>query len=348
METVIFKVKNNSLEKEDLDNICEIIKSSGVVAFPTETVYGLGANALDVEAVKGIFKAKGRPSDNPLIVHISNLEMLDELVEEVGDAAKKLMDAFWPGPITFILKKKKEVSETVTAGLQTIAIRFPSDKIARDIIEYCGKPIAAPSANLSGKPSPTNGEHVIRDLTGRVEAIVVGEDAVIGLESTVVDLTGKYPMILRPGGISKEELEKVIGQVQIDKALNSEYSEDNKPKSPGMKYTHYAPKAEARLATGTREEQVIKIKELLNDLRSSGHSVGVLTVDENVEKYACDNIISLGSINNMDEIASNLFKALREFDDTSVEYILCESFENVGIGLAIMNRLKKACGYRKF
>lgn len=342
METIIL----NNIDKENdkrLKKAAEILKASGTVVFPTETVYGLGANALDEEAIKKIYIAKGRPSDNPLIVHISNLDQLEDLVEEVTVDAKKVIDKFWPGPITIILKKNSSVLDVVTGGLNTVAVRMPANKIAYKIIELANLPIAAPSANLSGKPSPTVAEHVITDLDGRVEMIVCGGKTVHGLESTVLDLSSNPPLILRPGSVTIEDLKTVLENVELDPGLNKEVKENVKPKSPGMKYTHYSPEAEVVLFEGKSTKVALAIKEMVKEIGRS-KKIGIMATEEMVNEYfaLANNIITLGKRDNPAEIGAELFKALRDFDDLGVEIILVEGIESTGVGEAVMNRLRKA------
>lgn len=341
MKTIVINKTSKQIET-DIEKVANILKNGGTVAFPTETVYGLGANALDEEAVGKIFKAKGRPSDNPLIVHIADIQMLDQLAEEVTEKQKKIIEAFWPGPLTLILKKKKAVPDCVTGGLDTVAIRYPDHPLAQEIIRKATVPIAAPSANLSGKPSPTKGEHVVEDLKGRVDAIVLGEDCKIGIESTVLDTTGEIPMILRPGGVSREDLERVVGTVEIDRGLDAEGHVQ--PKSPGMKYTHYAPKAKVIVYNGNSHLMVEKIIYESNTLTKQGKKVGIMACDETQTAYeGC--VKSLGSRQDMQGVASKLFHTLRDFDKEAVDIILAESFESKGLGVAVMNRLVKSAGY---
>ncbi|MCA1055098.1 threonylcarbamoyl-AMP synthase [Rossellomorea aquimaris] len=316
------------------------LQENEVVAFPTETVYGLGANAKSDEAVDKIFKAKGRPSDNPLIVHISNKQQLSELVNDVPEAAEKLISAYWPGPLTLIFHKKEGVlSEKVTAGLESVAIRMPDHPVALAIIEEAGLPIAAPSANRSGKPSPTAAQHVVDDLEGRIVGVVDGGETGVGVESTVVDCTGEVPVILRPGGVTREQLHEVVGQVAVDPSLKEG---KGAPKSPGMKYTHYAPDAPVYLVDGTRED----VQKLVDEKRAEGLKAGVLTTDEFVEEYRADVVLSVGRRDDLNTVAHGLYNALRTFNNSDVDIIFAEMFPEEGVGLAIMNRLQKAAGYR--
>ncbi|HOV27647.1 MAG TPA: L-threonylcarbamoyladenylate synthase [Pseudobacteroides sp.] len=345
MKTIIKTIDKNNIDIESISIAADILRSGGLVAFPTETVYGLGANALNEKAVSGIFAAKGRPSDNPLIVHVSNIDMVKDLVNNIPELALKLMEMFWPGPLTLIMEKSSRVPEIITAGLSTVAVRMPSHPIALKIIEESKVPVAAPSANISGKPSPTEAKHVIEDLMGKVELIIDGGSSQIGLESTVLDLTVSPPMILRPGGITKEQLEEVIGKVNIDRSILLDRQADLKPKAPGMKYTHYSPDADVIIIEGNVEACVEKIKELVTDYEEKGISVGILATEQTKEKYTRGVVMSLGDREKPDIIASNLFKGLRYLDNKGVKVILAEAVENAGVGLAVMNRMKKAAGY---
>lgn len=313
------------------------INKGEVVAFPTETVYGLGANALSDKAIAKIYEAKGRPSDNPLIVHISNKNQLNKLVKNIPDTAQKLIDTFWPGPLTIIFESNGAVSEKVTAGLETVAIRMPDHPVALALIEASAVPLAAPSANLSGKPSPTKAEHVLHDLNGRIAGVLDGGATGVGLESTVLDCTGTPPMILRPGGVTKEELEAVIGAVAVDKAL---LQKDQAPKAPGMKYTHYAPKAPLVIVDGSKTF----IQSLIDEQRISGKTVGMLTTEENKENYQADLIVTCGYREDLKTVAHHLYDSLRTFDEEKVDIIYSESFPQTGVGEAVMNRLTKAAG----
>lgn len=346
MKTHIVNIDYKNINLTDLELCADILKGGGTVSFPTETVYGLGANALDPEAIKKIFIAKGRPSDNPLIVHVSKIEDIYPLVKDISELAQIAMEAFWPGPLTILFQKSDLVPSEITAGLSTVAIRIPSHPIARRLIEMAGVPVAAPSANISGKPSPTIAEHVIEDLMGKVDAIISGGNCEVGLESTVLDLTGVEPMILRPGGITREKLEEVLKQrVLEDPALKSNLP-DLTPKSPGMKYTHYSPNAAVVIVQGEKKAVIDKIRELNMDNINLGKTVGIICTDESYALYDNAIIKSMGSSNNLNAVAANIFKILREFDDTDVEIILTEAVEEVEVGRAIMNRLLKASGYQ--
>jgi L-threonylcarbamoyladenylate synthase len=337
-------VVDNIVDKQSIypqiKEAAQLLKSGEVVAFPTETVYGLGANAKDAKAVGKIFVAKGRPSDNPLIVHIAHPKQLEEMVSAIPDVAHMLIERFWPGPLTLILPKKEGViSDPVTAGLPTVAVRMPAHPVALALIEASGLPLAAPSANISGRPSPTTAAHVFADLNGRIAGIVDGGETGIGVESTVLDCTTKVPTILRPGGVTKEALEKVIGNVAVDSALTDERQT---PKSPGMKYTHYAPKSPMAIVQGSPAF----LQTLVNKQRALGKKVGVLTTEENRSFYDADVVLACGSRHDLHTVASHLYDTLRKFDETDVDFIYSESFPTEGIGEAIMNRLKKAAGHQ--
>ena len=311
-----------------------------VIAFPTETVYGLGANAKSEEAVKKVYEAKGRPSDNPLIVHVASESQLEEFVTDIPPVAKRLMKEFWPGPLTLILKRKPgQLAKAVTAGLETVAVRMPSHPVALALIKASGLPIAAPSANTSGKPSPTTAKHVKDDLDGRIAGIVDGGATGVGVESTVLDCTVEIPVILRPGGVTREQLELMIGPVKEEVALSKK---DETPKAPGMKYTHYAPKAPLTLVNGTPGF----IQQLVDRKRAEGLKVGVLAAEENRLSYRADYVVTPGSLANLATVATGLYDALRQFDQCPVDLIYSEVFPTEGIGKAIMNRLFKAAGQK--
>lgn len=323
-----------------IDEAAAILANGGLVAFPTETVYGLGANAMDPKAVAGIYEAKGRPGDNPLIVHIARASNIGELTPVLTPKVIRLIDNFWPGPLTIVLKKKPEVPDITTGGLDTVAIRMPDDPIALELIKKAGCPVAAPSANISGRPSPTKGEHVIEDLDGKVDAILVGNDCRIGIESTVLDLTGDVPTILRPGIITAENIEAAIGEkVAMDPAINQrkaaadgEGGEDENlvPKAPGMKYTHYAPKADMTIIEGQRDKVKTEIERLKGLNERLGLKVGVILFEEKA----------------FIEAAHEFFAKLRAFDDEGVDLILAGALsEQDGVGFAVMNRMLKSAGY---
>jgi len=334
MNTQILNIKQ-------LNIAAEILVNGGTVAFPTETVYGLGANALDENAVSKIFTAKGRPSDNPLIVHIANPDDIYKIAREVSDAAKVLMDKFWGGPLTLVLKRQPNIPDIVTAKLDTVAVRMPSNKIALEIIRKANVPIAAPSANISGKPSPTAFKHVKTDLLGKVDAIVDGENCDVGLESTVIDMTRDVPIILRPGGVSREQIKAVIGKVDIVSKLGlngitNTANENSPPPSPGMKYKHYAPAAPI---------EICNIDKMVELTQNRTENIGILTFDEYLENFAeSPNVLSLGSVSDAHSAAQNLFSKLREFDDLNVDIICAPELPSHGMWTAVRNRLYKAAG----
>ena len=340
--TLISKIDEKHIDKEEIKKQAEMLKDGKTVIFPTETVYGLGANGLDEEAVSKIYKAKGRPSDNPLILHIYDKKQIIDLVEEISDKAEIVMDNFWPGPITIIFKKKDIVPLRTSGGLDTVAIRMPSNPIARELLKEVKLPIAAPSANISGRPSPTRGKHVYKEMNNRVDGIILGGDCIFGLESTVLDLTNDIPVILRPGSITKEDLENVIGEVSIDPAL--EKKEDNiKAIAPGMKYKHYSPNADVFIVSGQHNNVITKVNELVSNNSKEGLRSVVMCLDENKDKYNSDTI-SLGK--NLQEVAANLFNALITADEEKYDIVYTEEFSNCGLGQAIMNRLIKSAGYK--
>ena len=344
METKVAIIKDINTDIRFIEEAGKVIRNGGTVAFPTETVYGLGANALDDEAVRKIFIAKGRPQDNPLIIHVSTKE-ISELVKDVPEKKKKIIDKFWPGPLTVILEKKDIIPNVTSANLNTIGIRMPNSEIALKLIELAERPIAAPSANISGRPSPTEVERCVEDLNGRVDYIIGGESSDIGVESTIVDCTVNPPLVLRPGGITLEMLKEINPEIELDKALKSKPNDDFKPKAPGMKYKHYAPNAHLKIIKGKNEKTIEIINEIVENYIEKGNDVAILTTNENLNKFNNGKVISLGSENDLKEIAKNLFEALRKCDDLRVQYILCQGFEENGVGLAIMNRLNKAAGY---
>ncbi len=335
MITKIFNTDDNSIKEAG-----GILARGGLVAFPTETVYGLGANALLPDSVKKIYEAKGRPSDNPLIVHISDIDDLNKLVADINDNAKALICAFMPGPFTIILKKSELVPDDVTAGMDTVAIRFPENETARRLIAAAGVPIAAPSANISGKPSPTQAKHVIDDMDGRIDGIINGENCAVGVESTIVDATGDVPVLLRPGGVSYEEICEIVPEAVIDEHILMSLSEGEKPLCPGMKYKHYAPEAEVTVVEGDMRAVKKKINELL--IENADKICGVLTMSDNT--YDAALILSGGTDNK--EYANKLFSNLREFDRLGAEVVFAEFESRDGYGLAIKNRLYKAAGHK--
>lgn len=353
METKLIRVDAQALQDEEkagnvrkaLQEAGEIIRQGGLVAFPTETVYGLGGDALNPESSKKIYAAKGRPSDNPLIIHIADMEHLGKITKEIPQSAYQLADAFWPGPLTMILPKSEAVPSQTTGGLDTVAVRMPSHPVAMEFIKAAGGYVAAPSANLSGKPSPTTAKYVMQDMDGRIDMIIDGDGVDIGLESTIVDLTGEKPMILRPGYITEEMLDKVLGQVEIDQTL---FQADSKeaPKAPGMKYRHYAPKGELVLVEGSPEAVVSYINEQTRMHKERGERTGIIGTSEMADRYEADSVKIAGSRKDEAAIARQLYTFLREFDDEDIAYMYAESFAGAGMRQAIMNRLLKAAGHK--
>jgi L-threonylcarbamoyladenylate synthase len=341
MNTKVWKVDkyvDNLENNPQVVDAAHFLQENEVVALPTETVYGLGGNAESDVAVEKIFAAKGRPSDNPLIIHIGNKQQLNAFVTEIPEKAAVLMDTFWPGPLTIIFKKKDGVlSEKATAGLDTVGVRMPDHPVALALLKKCQLPIAAPSANSSGKPSPTNAQHVIEDLDGKIAGVIDGGSTGVGVESTVLDCTEDIPVILRPGGVTKEQLEAVVGEVHLDAALIDEAS---KPKAPGMKYQHYAPNAPLYLVNGSRAF----LQSLIEEKQKEGLRVGVLATEESVESYHSDVVIACGKRSQLESVATALYETLRKFNQEKVDIIFSEMFPNTGVGHAIMNRLQKAAG----
>ena len=361
METKRIKITDTEhIKDEELLEGAQIIREGGLVAFPTETVYGLGGNALDENAAKKIYAAKGRPSDNPLIAHVSCAAEVEPLVKEIPEAGRKLMEAFWPGPLTIIFPKSDIVPYGTTGGLDTVAIRMPVDPVANRFIALAGVPIAAPSANTSGRPSPTTADHVWQDMQGRIDMIIDGGPVGIGVESTIVDVSGEVPAILRPGAITMEMLQEVLGEVTIDPAILGPMAAGVRPKAPGMKYKHYAPKAELTLVEPVvmtplkmvlMDEAVVacmveKVRELAEKKLAEGFKVGIICTDESKAAYTQGVVRSIGARKSQESVAHNLYAVLREFDDAGVDYIFSESFSEDHLGQAIMNRLSKAAGYK--
>lgn len=343
MKTLIKEIDVNKPDKDLIAVFASMLASGKTVIFPTETVYGLGANALDEEAAAKIYQAKGRPSDNPLLVHIADKEDVYGLVENIDDRAKLLMDKFWPGPLTIVFKKKDIIPARTSGGLDTVAIRMPSDQVARNLIRQAGVPIAAPSANISGRPSPTKPEHIIRDMDGRVDGILVGGPCNYGVESTIVDLSGDVAMVLRPGSITLEMLGEVLGQVNLDPSLKNK--DDNiRAKAPGMKYKHYSPQAQVYIVrAGDQEDFARRVDELCLDNAKKGLKTGVLTRSSDQHPYQAQ-VFDLGESDA--EVAKNLFDSLISLDRESIDIAYVPYFEEKGLGVAIMNRLKKAAAYR--
>lgn len=343
MKTLIKEIDVNKPDKDLIAVFASMLASGKTVIFPTETVYGLGANALDEEAAAKIYQAKGRPSDNPLLVHVADKEDVYDLVENIDNRAKLLMDRFWPGPLTIVFKKKDIIPDRTSGGLDTVAIRMPSDQVARDLIRQAGVPIAAPSANISGRPSPTKPEHIIRDMDGRVDGILVGGSCNYGVESTIVDLSGDVAMVLRPGSITLEMLGEVLGQVNLDPSLKNK--DDNiRAKAPGMKYKHYSPRAQVYIVrAGDQEDFARRVDELCLDNAKKGLKTGVMTRSSDQHPYQAQ-VFDLGESDA--EVAKNLFDSLISLDRESIDIAYVPYFEERGIGVAIMNRLKKAAAYR--
>ncbi|SDM52822.1 L-threonylcarbamoyladenylate synthase [Sediminibacillus halophilus] len=345
MDTKVWRIDQITKETDQaIEEASALLEQNQVVAFPTETVYGLGANAKEADAVDKIFRAKGRPSDNPLIVHIADRNQVDEYVTEVPEVAEKLLAAFTPGPLTLILKSNGTIAENVTAGLPSIGVRIPDHPVAQALLRACRLPLAAPSANKSGRPSPTTAEHVYEDLQGRIAGLLDGGPTGVGVESTVVDCTGVMPIILRPGGVTREQLEEVVGSVMVDPALASaggDLPEDgavDKPRAPGMKYTHYAPEAPMWLVDGDPSF----MQEQIDVHLQAGDKVGIIASEELAAGLNADHINVCGSRDNLNEVAAHLYDALRSFKKSDVDIILCETFPETGVGHAIMNRLQKA------
>lgn len=323
-----------------------ILKRGGLVAFPTETVYGLGANAFDAKAVAAIFKAKGRPPDNPIIVHVADREQVSSLAENISSRAKALMDNFWPGPLTLVLPVKGGVPAEVTAGLRTVAVRMPDHPVALALIKAAGVPVAAPSANISGSPSPTSAEHVLHDLNGRIDAVLDGGAAGVGVESTVLDLTENVPVILRPGGVTPEDLRCVIGEVEVASTGGAGFSCGEGPRSPGMKYAHYAPRAPLTLVEGRPDAVAEKIIELAEKQKALGKRVGILSYSGGKDFSCAGQVVLAGNREKPVTVASELYAALRRFDELGVDLILAEGLEENGVGLAVMDRLRRAAAGR--
>ena len=346
MNTEIVTVDEKEIDPVIIARAGEIIKKGGLVAFPTETVYGLGGDAFNPDSSRKIYAAKGWPSDNPLIVHIADMNDLEKVTPEIPESAQKLADAFWPGPLTMIFKKSPDIPRETTGGLDTVAVRMPSDKIAAGFIKAAGGFVAAPSANLSGKPSPTEARYVIEDMNGRIDMIIDGGESMVGLESTILDLTEDTPVILRPGYITEKMISEVLGsEVIFDKAI-SEVAPDVAPKAPGMKYRHYAPKAPLTIVEGDPGDVVAKINELGTKDTSLGRKVAVIASSENISGYDGSFIIKdVGSFDHEEEAAHLLFKTLRELDDQGADVIYSEAFKESGVGYATMNRLIKAAGH---
>lgn len=346
MKTKFYEINIDNIDEKKMQEAGDLIAAGELVAFPTETVYGLGGDALHPDAAKKIYEAKGRPSDNPLIVHIAEVSDLERVGKEIPKQAKKLADAFWPGPLTMIVWKKDEVPFATTGGLNTVAVRMPDHPVALELIRRSGKLIAAPSANTSGRPSPTEASHVMGDLEGRIAMVLDGGAVGIGIESTIIDLTEPVPMILRPGYITPEMLSEVLGEeVIIDPGIIAA-DDTTKPKAPGMKYKHYAPKADMIIIDGDKDAVVKKINELTKDAHGNGKKVAVIATEETKDAYTADVVLNIGAREDEDSIARHMYKILRECDKLDVEVIFSESFKTPRIGQAIMNRLLKAAAHQ--
>lgn len=344
METKIIKIDKNQINEEVIKEAGALLREGKLVAFPTETVYGLGADALQEEAAKRTYEAKGRPSDNPLIVHIADYDDLKKIAINIPPETDMLAAHFWPGPLTMIFQKSDIVPYGTTGGLDTVAVRMPVDPIAQALIREAGGFVSAPSANTSGRPSPTTAQHVEEDLNGKIDMILDGGTVDIGLESTILDMTVSPPMILRPGAITEEMFEKVVGPVNVDQTLLSENS-TQAPKAPGMKYRHYAPKAKLMIVEGDLREEILAIRQLAYEADRKGHPVGIIATSETLPFYNHGIVKNIGTRENEKSIARNLYGVLREFDEENVDTIYSESFAVQGMGTAIMNRLEKAAGH---
>lgn len=330
--------------EEALAEAGRLIREGRLVGFPTETVYGLGANALDEQAVRSIFEAKGRPGDNPLIVHVSCMEEIDALNEgEMPENARRLAEAYWPGPMTLILPKGRAIPEAVTAGMDTVGIRLPASPVARALIRAAKRPIAAPSANRSGRPSPTTAQHVLDDMQGRIPMILDGGACQVGLESTVVDARGEVPRVLRPGGVTPQMIAAVCGAVEVDGAVMRPLKEGETPRSPGMKYRHYAPVGELTIVEGAPEAVAREICALYD---AAGESAAILALPGHEHLYAGRRVFELGGSDEVESVAAHLFAALRTLDDEQVKVIYSEAVDAEGLGLAVMNRLGRAAAFR--
>ena len=322
---------------ESIEKAARILTEGGIVAIPTETVYGLAASSLDKEAIEKVFTAKGRPQDNPLIVHISNIDMLYKVACDIPESAIECAKRFWPGPFTMVLKRAEGIDKSVSAGLDTVAVRMPDNKVARDIIEVSGLPLAAPSANSSGSPSPTSYIHVLNDLDGKIDAVILGEECMVGVESTVITLVTEKPRLLRPGAVTPEELYEVLPDIEIDKAVLSELKAGETAASPGMKYKHYAPKTETYLIVSEDDKFI--------DFVNGKRECGVICFDEEGE-YINKPHLTYGSKNSPSDLAKNLFAVLRKADDLGAREIYIHAPDKKGIGLAVYNRLIRAAGFK--
>ena len=345
-QTVVLKVDSQKPDIEKVQIAADILRKGGLVAFPTETVYGLGVDALNPKAVSALFKAKKRPMDNPPIIHVENINDIYRIAEKIPPKAVKLIKEFWPGPLTLVFKRSKTIPDVTVAGLDTVAVRMPQHAVALALIRESHCPVAAPSANLAGKPSPTSAQHVFDDLNGRIHAILDAGPTHIGVESTVLDLSVDPPLVLRPGGTPLEALRNVLSSVKVHPFVVAEKDLPiGTTRSPGMKHKHYAPKAQVIVVEGAVWAVMATIKSLIAAYWLQDKQVGVLATDETAWAYEADVIKSLGSRRDVDAMAMNLFRLLREFDEENVDVIIAESVPTEGLGLAIMNRLRKASGY---
>ncbi len=346
MDTIIRKLTDSPEDEDIYQQAAQIICRGGLVAFPTETVYGLGADGMSEDAARKIYAAKGRPTDNPLILHIADRKDLERITDKVTEDADKLMTCFWPGPLTLIFEKRKEIPYGITGGLETVAVRMPSHPAIRELIRRSGTAIAAPSANTSGRPSPTMAEHVWEDMAGRIDMLIDGGSVGIGLESTIVDMTVDPPMLLRPGYITVPMLKRVIGRLQIDPSLMEEAAPGVKPKAPGMKYRHYAPRAELTIVEGELDKAAEEIERLAEEKRRQGYRTGIIATEETRKFYHGGDVRIIGTRQDEETIARHLFAVLREFDELGTQYIFSEAFSQQDLGQAIMNRLLKAAGHK--
>jgi len=340
MKTELFHITDPSCQREDVERAAAILRRGGLLGIPTETVYGLGADGLNEKAVSAIFQAKGRPQDNPLILHIPHADWLERYCRDIPAVAYALAERFWPGPLTMILPRRENVPDVTTAGLDTVGVRCPDHPVTLAIIRAAGVPVAAPSGNISGRPSPTCARHMVEDMDGRIDGIVDGGACGVGVESTIVDLTGPVPRLLRPGGLPLEQLQEVLGEVAVDKAVLQPLAAGEKPKAPGMKYRHYAPKAPVTVVTGDPEATAAYIH------RSMGEKMGVICFAEYASEFPGCVVQIIGSVRDQQEQARRVFDALRAFDDTDVTAIFAQCPADEGLGLAIANRLKKAAGFQ--
>lgn len=345
MKAEVVAMDAEHLNMEAIQKAGKILREGGLVAFPTETVYGLGGNALDPKASMKIYAAKGRPSDNPLIVHIADIKDLAKITTEIPEGARILAEKYWPGPLTMILPKADSVPKETTGGLDSVAVRFPSDRIAQELIKAAGGFVAAPSANTSGRPSPTMAEHVEEDLGDAIEMIIDGGQVGIGLESTIVDFTEDVPVVLRPGYISLEMLKDTLGDVRMDRGLLITDSSVH-PKAPGMKYRHYAPKADLSIVEGPQDEVIACINRLTHEAVENGLKAGIIATDETKDQYSDGLVLSIGSREEEETIAHHLYEVLRDFDEAQVNVIYSEAFYTPRMGQAVMNRLLKAAGHK--